>query len=240
MGNSWFRFKQFTVQQQHNAMKVTTDACLFGALLPVLPVNPAHKVLDVGTGTGLLSLMFAQKNPNAVVEAIEIDEASANEAAENAALSPWKSQIKVLVADACHFSPDAQYDFIFSNPPFHQNQLQSPKAGRKRAHHETELALDVLVKKIAEWLTPDGTAMVLLPYYRKMELLEMLRLSGFEICQVWNIRSFEHQQPFRCIVHWGQKAIMTKENDLVIYQSPNVYTPEASSLLGPFYLRLPD
>lgn len=228
------------VQQQHNAMKVTTDACLFGALLPVLPASTSHKVLDVGAGTGLLSLMFAQKNPGAVVDAIEIDETSAWEAAENAALSPWKSQIRVLVADACHFSPDGRYDFIFSNPPFHQNQLKSPKAGRQRAHHEAELTFDVLVQKIAEWLTPDGTAMVLLPYYRKIEFLDILGLSGFEICEVWNIRSFAHQQPFRCIVHWGQKAFVTKENDLVIYQSANVYTPEAATLLGPYYLRLPD
>lgn len=154
MGNSWFKFKQFMVQQQYNAMKVTTDACLFGALLPVLPVNAPVKVLDVGTGTGLLSLMFAQKNPKAVIDAIEIDKISASEAAENAAHSPWKSQIRVLVANACHFLPETRYNFIFSNPPFHQNQLQSAKADRQRAHHEAELTFDVLVQKNCRMANP--------------------------------------------------------------------------------------
>ncbi|MCU0374641.1 MAG: methyltransferase [Chitinophagaceae bacterium] len=221
-------------------MKVTTDACLFGALLPVLPLHPNARVLDVGTGTGLLSLMFAQKNANATIEAIEIEPTSALEAVENVARSPWKHQIKVLEADARHFLPDCGYNFIFSNPPFYQNQLQSPQAGRQRAHHEAELTLDVLVKKIAAWLKPDGSAMVLLPYYRKAEFEQMVSLSGYKIYQVWNVRSFAHQPPFRCIVHWGQKARLTLENDLVIYQSPNVYTPETATLLGPYYLRLPD
>jgi tRNA1Val (adenine37-N6)-methyltransferase len=240
MGNSWFRFKRFTVQQQHNAMKVTTDACLFGALLPVLAHGHEAKVLDVGTGTGLLSLMFAQKNPDVAIEAIEIDAASALEAEINVANSPWKNQIKVRVADANHFTPDVQYDFVFSNPPFHQNQLQSPEVGRQRAHHEAELTLDVLIKKVAEWLKPNGTAMVLIPYYRKTAFQKMLYASGFHIYQCFNIRSFANQQPFRCVVKWGRNAAHTTITDLNIYQSPHIYTPEAASLLRPFYLRLPD
>src|SRR5690349_10557815 len=127
MPNPYFRFKQFTVYHQHNAMKVTTDACLFGAWVAEQMHNEKDKVqslLDIGTGTGLLSLMIAQKN-EVNIDAIEIDKASAEEANENIQNAPWKEHITIQHQDILEYHPGRLYDAIICNPPFYENEWTS-------------------------------------------------------------------------------------------------------------------
>src|SRR4051812_43889814 len=110
MSNSWFRFKQFTIEQGNCAMKVTTDACIQGAWTAVLP--QVKRVLDIGAGTGLLSLMLAQRVPGIIIDAIEYDAAAAAQARDNAIASPWKESINIIEADVCSYGFTHKYDLI--------------------------------------------------------------------------------------------------------------------------------
>lgn len=113
--NSFFRFKQFVVNQDKCAMKVCTDACVLGAWADV---EGAEKILDIGTGTGLLALMVAQRNSNAEIDAVELDQDAFSQAIENVKTSSFSERIKVVNSSIQGFSPSYQYDFIVTNPPF--------------------------------------------------------------------------------------------------------------------------
>src|SRR5689334_16561633 len=153
-----FRFKQFIIQQDKTAMKVTTDSCLFGAWLTNrLGESFGQSVLDIGTGTGLLSLMFGQKNPNAIIDAIEIDAEAAQQAKENVEQSPWGERINVTNADIRRVADTLPaYDIVICNPPFHENQLSSDSYQKNTAHHSTELSLEDLLRIIPGRLKEEG------------------------------------------------------------------------------------
>ena len=130
MPNPYFQFKQFIIYHDRCAMKVTTDSCLFGSWCADEIKNDNNKdeikkILDIGAGSGLLSLMIAQRN-DCFIDAIEIDEAAAKQAKENVAASPWKDRIEVHQINALHHSYQQLYDVIVSNPPFYENELESP------------------------------------------------------------------------------------------------------------------
>ncbi|MBL7730209.1 MAG: methyltransferase, partial [Chitinophagaceae bacterium] len=136
MSNTCFKFKQFLINQDRCAMKVTTDACLFGAWVAERLRNAEGNCLDIGTGTGLLSLMLAQKAAGIFTVAVEIDADCAEQARENIEASPWKQQVVVKEADILQYTPANQYDFIISNPPFYQDDLKSPDTRKNVAHHD--------------------------------------------------------------------------------------------------------
>src|SRR5262245_25570320 len=121
MSNTFFQFKQFRIEQDKCAMKVSTDACIQGAWTPI--EENVRNVLDIGTGTGLLSLMLAQRKPGIRIEAIEIEEQAYKQAAENVAYSPWAEQIHVIPGDVRNDSLNRKFDLIVCNPPFFQNSL---------------------------------------------------------------------------------------------------------------------
>ena len=132
MGNQYFQFKRFTVQQAGSAMKVCTDACIQGAFTAAYireQLPGASPVLDIGAGTGLLSLMLAQSG-NGTIDAVELDAAAAQQAAENFAASPWSERLRVFHTDIAHFNPAQRYPFIITNPPFFDNDLQGPHQRR--------------------------------------------------------------------------------------------------------------
>ena len=162
MANNYFQFKQFIIHQDRCAMKVTTDSCLFGAWVaaavrsqdPIAIGSGVRSLLDIGAGTGLLSLMIAQKN-NISIDAIEIDKDAFLQASENIAASPWSERIKISHADIKYFNPlPAKYDIIVSNPPFYENEWQSESLQRNTAHHSSELLLTDLLDIISASLKP--------------------------------------------------------------------------------------
>lgn len=161
MSNPYFQFKQFTVWHDKCAMKVGTDGVLLGAWASV---QNAHKILDVGTGTGLVALMLAQRSlPDADIIALEIDEAAAGQARENATRSPWKERVKVVQTDFRDYQSSDKFDVIVSNPPYFVDSLECPDQQRNAARHNDSLAYEELLEGVAGLLAEDGAFTIVIP-----------------------------------------------------------------------------
>jgi tRNA1Val (adenine37-N6)-methyltransferase len=242
MSNSYFQFKQFTVHQDQCAMKVTTDACLFGAWCAEEIRNDkinleSKTALDIGTGTGLLSLMVTQKN-NLAIDAIEVDKAAAKQAMQNVNASPWKEQINVHQLDALQFNYQQQYDFIISNPPFYENEIPAATDKKNLAHHNKGLLLSDLTALIKNQLKSEGTFYLLLPYKRTKEIeKEFLRKALF-IHKKCIVSSSPAHLPSRLMIKGSMSSFTMEEKKVSINDNTNKYSPEFISLLKEYYLHL--
>lgn len=238
MPNSWFRFKQFVIHQDRSAMKVCTDSCILGAW-SVLELQQAKSILDIGTGTGLLALMLAQKS-NAAIDAIEFDPDSAGQARENTMITAWYNRIRVVEGDVRNFSPVDGYDFIITNPPFFENDLRSPESKKNKAKHDESLTLDELLTSITNHLKPDGRFSILLPYERTGYFEELAGTRRFFLSKKLTVRQTQDHAPFRSICLFSyQKTTIPKSEILTIKEHDGKYSQEFVSLLEDFYLNLP-
>lgn len=234
MGNSYFQFKQFTVHQQGSAMKVCTDACVQGAFTATHTRN-AVRVLDIGAGTGLLSLMLAQEN-NAQTDAVELEAAAADQAQQNFDASPWKERLQLVRGDVRDYDPGFKYDFIIANPPFYEQDLKSPDAQRNAAMHATTLSYEALLQAIDRLLTEDGKFSVLLPYEGFQRFRQMA--SGFVPEELLEIRQSVNTGFFRAVGVFARHSTSLKQHELSIHDASRQYTPEFIQLLRPYYLYL--
>lgn len=245
MSNSYFQFKQFIIQQDRCAMKVTTDGCLFGAWVAEKVVSSesgVNKILDIGTGTGLLSLMLAQKI-NTSIDALEIDKDSFEQAIKNVKASAWKEKISVHHIDAKEFSGTHRYDLIISNPPFYENELKSENNQKNIAHHSDKLELSELMVTIKNNLAPDGIFCLLLPFKRNDEMKIILPRQGFTITQITYVRQSVIHDYFRIMLIGKFKTDETTNpiiDELSIKDdSPeHSYTPAFTALIKEYYLHL--
>ncbi len=236
MSNHYFQFKQFKIEQEKCAMKVCTDSCLFGAWIKV---NESVKsILDIGTGTGLLSLMLAQKSA-AHVHGIEIDENAFLQTSENFQNSIWKNRLNAYHGDVKTFNFSQTFDFIVCNPPFYENEVDSKMHEEKIAKHSLHLTLSYLMSAIENLLKADGKFAILLPYYRKDEFEKLAAQHSFYPEQTLFIKQTPAHDFFR------YAAVFTKENstnnqheEISIKAKGNVYSDEAIALLKPYYLYL--
>jgi tRNA1Val (adenine37-N6)-methyltransferase len=238
MGNQWFQFKQFKIYQEKNAMKVATDSCLFGALLPSYTPSNGLKMLDIGTGTGLLTLMMAQKNPNAQITALEINAEFAEEARTNFSNAPFSSQISLFVTDVFDFLPVEPFHHIVCNPPFYENQLNSPNSGKNLAHHSSQFNLENLLGWIKPMLHESGTGSILLPCYREKELMEYLTTHELVPTMIIRIQQTPKHDYFRSIIHFvhNYPNATLVEQTITIRNLNNEYSKIFTRLLKPFYL----
>ena len=219
-------------------MKVTTDGCLFGAWAAEEIQNSKVKnqnILDAGAGTGLLSLMVAQKSEASIV-AVEIDAGAAEEAAENFKSSPWSERLKVLKGDIRQMNFAAPFDVIICNPPFYETDLKGPDEKRNTAHHSRQLTLKELFPFLFENLSPHGTIFLLLPIHRKPELLSMINENDL----------FIHKQadviPAKRATRWMValkkfKAAEISSGTLQV-KNASAYTMEFHHLMQDYYLHL--
>ncbi len=160
MANSWFQFQQFRIQQDRCAMKISTDAVLLGSLAQ----NPSpSQILDIGTGTGVIALMMAQRFPEAQVTALEIDPAAATQADENFKESPFAERLKLIPSSLQEFSTDWSFDLIVSNPPYFPDHLKSSDPKRNLALHTDSLSFEALLHHASQLLSPSGQFWVILP-----------------------------------------------------------------------------
>lgn len=236
--NTFFQFKQFTIHQEKCAMKVCTDACLFGAWvadkIEKKDINPL-RILDIGTGTGLLSLMLAQKS-DCAIDAVELNKEAFEQAKENMEQSPWSNKAKVFNADITCFKAKEKYDFIICNPPFFENQLKTDNENRNAAMHATTLSFEALLKAIKNNLTENGTAALLLPYDKITFFEKKLGPIPFFIEQRLNVKHAPTHPLFRSMIIISAKEEPVKENELSIKNNDGSYSNEFIKLLATYYL----
>jgi tRNA1Val (adenine37-N6)-methyltransferase len=239
MSNSYFQFKQFTIHQEHCAMKVCTDACLFGAWAAEQLQTKNAKVkniLDIGTGTGLLSLMLAQKT-DTIIDSVEIDEAAAQQCLDNVEASPWKNRVQVIQGDIRNIHLGRKYDHIISNPPFFENNLKSPDRQRNLALHSDMLRLDELVRIAHANLSDDGSIALLLPYERGNECVDTARSNGLYLSGRVDVRQSNHHGYFRSMLLFKAHENDPVIGELIIRQGNN-YSIEFIGLLKDYYFHL--
>lgn len=242
MGNSYFRFKQFTVYQDRCAMKVCTDSCILGAYAALTSAEcniPCENILDIGGGTGLLSLMLAQKIP-AQIEAVELNHSAYLQMRENFALSPWREKLLSIHTDIRSFAPETGYNLIISNPPFFENDLKASRQEKNDAKHDSGLRLAELFAIINKLLNENGKFMVLLPHARTSVALNLIATQGLKPAEILEIRQTAFHEPFRSILT-GKKTDNISEEIIrkhLAISTGEGYTKEFAELLKDYYLKL--
>jgi tRNA1Val (adenine37-N6)-methyltransferase len=238
MGRPYFQFKEFNVRQPSAAMKVTTDACLFGAWIANLGhPESIFSALDIGTGTGLLSLMLAQQI-NCSIDALDIENSAIEDARINFSNSPWRSRISLIHDDFNTWIPPNRYNFIFSNPPFYEKDLLSVKPERSNALHDTSLSLRQIFARLPEIITAEGNVALLLPGRRLNEITKLLKADKWHIQRFTSVYQKQNCPLFRFFVVVGKNYIQCREESITIYETNGGYTNQFVSLLKPYYLNL--
>lgn len=236
MSNNFFRFKQFTIYQDRCAMKVGTDGVLLGAWTDVSMCN---SVLDVGTGTGLLSLMIAQRSNDVIIDAIDIDRGCVLQAQDNVRKSPFYNRISVkeLSFQEVVYQKNKRYDLIVSNPPYFQNSLKSPNVSRNYARHTDMLSFYDIISESTSLLTENGMVSLILPYEFKENVLTHAVSENLFVHRITNVHSLPHKPAGRLLVEFGKIEKQTvSENNLVIENSRHKYTNDFDVLTNQFYL----
>ena len=221
-------------------MKVCTDACLLSAFAANRLPLTVHHILDIGTGTGLLSLMLAQKKPNYIIDAIEIDEAAAKQARENFDNSPWKERLKINNISIQQYANITlkKYDVIICNPPFYEKDLKSENIQRNVALHSDALLLEELTSIVNLLLANDGNFFVLLPYHRTKYFEELLLKNKLRIKEKVFIKHTPEHNYFRIIFWVDRIATTLNQSEINIMNDKNEYSEEFSALLKDYYLKL--
>ena len=235
MPKNTFTFKQFTINQEYCAMKVCTDACILGASTTVENVK---NILDIGTGTGLLALMLAQKS-DAKIDAVEIDESAYNQALGNVSESKFREKIRIYHQDIRAYSAsEKQYDLIISNPPFYQKSLQSPDNQANKALHAVELSLEELISSVARLLKSDGRFVVLLPPYEVEKLIDLARKKALYLSKKILIQHDESKPVFRIIATFiNTQTTDYQEDSLLIHEkNSKSYSEKFTNLLKDYYV----
>lgn len=236
--NSHFRFKQFTVRQDQCAMKVCTDACVLGAWAEVAD---ADRILDIGAGTGLLSLMVAQRNSYAMIDAVEIDAEAFYQAGENVEQSPFHDRIKLFHSAVQEFTSDHLYDVIITNPPFFQSDLLSPIDKKNMAHHAKSLDFEELLAAIARLLQPEGKFNILFPVDEGNQFWVKAEKAGWALTRKLTLFHQEDKKAFRVLMTFQRGELVHNvnvENDMRIYEKDGTtYDPDFKALLKEFYLK---
>ncbi|GAB3231926.1 methyltransferase [Algoriphagus aestuariicola] len=233
MGNSLFQFQQFRIHQDRCAMKLSTDAILLGSLAKA--ENPT-KILDIGTGTGVIALMLAQRFPDAQVTAVEIDPDAAEQAAENFSGSAFAGRLSLIQARVQDFATKDKFDLIVSNPPYFADHLKSPDSKRNRALHTDELSFEELVVKVSSLLSREGKFWAILPPRQMRDLQILAENSGLRLGQRTQVRDTPDKLFYREICSFSQHEEDCTEEIITLKNADRSYSTYYSSLLSGFLL----
>ena len=261
-----FQFKRFNVVNERSAMKVNTDGVLLGAAMTIRPDD--RRLLDIGTGTGTIALMAAQRalgipgqagddkpvtgddkpvtgddepetGGDVMIDAIDIDEPSATEAAENFKASPWSDRLHVHNLSLQEFAETGseKYDLIFSNPPYFEDSLTAPDERKSTARHTSDgLSYRDIFDFAAERLTCCGRVALVLPADQEAPLCRYARMCGLHLFRILRIRTVERKAPIRIIAEFSRERCQTPSDGILTIMNKGKYTQEYLSLTHDFYL----
>lgn len=240
---SVFQFKKFSVRNQRSAMKVNTDGVLLGVSVTIKETD--MNILDVGTGTGTIALICAQRlleqnqGSGQRIDAIDIDEASATEAADNFESSPWPGNLKAYNAPFDDFATSCsrKYDLIVSNPPYFEESLTAPDERKSTARHTSDgLSYRDIFNRSSEILEDDGRIALVLPSDQENSLCRYARMCGFYAFRIFRIRTVPRKSPSRIVVEFSRKRCAAPVEENLTIQNEGKYTQEYLSLMHDFYL----
>lgn len=235
MANSSFRFKQFEINQDNCAMKVGTDGVLIGAWANI---NSSNKILDIGTGTGLISLMIAQRC-DSLIDAIEIDTDAYNCAKKNIENSIWNNRINLHNKSLQAFAAETEskYDLIVSNPPFFENSLKSADNKKTLARHTDSLPFSDFVTLSKKLLTENGRLTVILPTIQGEELINKCLLIGLFLIRKTSVKPTPDKEAKRLLLEFGFKKADSESSILIIESDGrHQYSDEYKVLTKDYYL----
>ncbi len=228
-----FEFKQFSVRQSSSEMKVGTDSVLLGAWADTVC---AQRILDVGAGTGILSLMSAQRNPTAHIDAIELDNSAAKEAEYNFRNSPWNDRLSISNSDFLNFDTDRKFDYIISNPPYFDGGIKAPDSRRAMARHNDSLPFEKFFKKASSCLAQKGIIGIIAP----VEVKEMIEFHAGEN-NLWIRRRVgvrtTGKKPIKRFLWEFANYMVEIDEGVITLQNADERTPEFVGLTKDFYIR---
>ncbi len=227
---SVFRAKEFVIRQDRCAMKVSTDGVLFGAWCDY---GGAQRILDIGSGTGLLALIAAQRNPMARIDAVEIDDAAAQQAAENVAASRWHERIRVHRMDVRRLHAAEPYDLIVCNPPYYSGYLGPADERVGVAKHSGELHFPDLLSSMERLSASEGRMAVILPVLREAEFLKEAGEHGLHLRRRCRVCYVAHRPAKRSLIELSKLEGPVREEELTVEATgPFDYTPEYRELIA--------
>ena len=236
MDSSFFQFKQFAVRQRDSAMKIGTDGVLLGAWSKIDP--QATNVLDIGTGTGLIALMLAQRFPAILIDAIELNHAAAEEAKFNFSQSPWSTRLKCTAISLQDFSKNASvtFDHIICNPPFYQGAYEIKELARAQARNHTFLPLAALFAGMDQLLSYRGSCSMILPIEYKTMALQEAEKYSFYLDRFTTVRGIKTAPEKRALLAFSRVQKSLESTELTLEISRNQRTQAHQELVDSFYL----
>ncbi len=237
MPNTWFHFKQFTIQQEHAAMKVGTDGVLLGAWAS--HPGPQSRVLDVGCGTGLIALMLAQRTKYVAVDALEIDPSSARQALENFQNSPWKERIQCIQSSFQDYSSQckSRYDLIICNPPFFSGSAKTPSKERNLARHDDSLSLEDIFRGSVSLMKNTTIISLILPIEKEAQAMDLSTEHNMYCNRLTRVIPAPGKPTKRVLLECSYSPGKAIEDDLTIEtETRHMYSDKFKKLVDEFYL----
>ncbi len=232
MSNDFFRFKQFNVRHDRCAMKVGTDGVLLGAWGSV----EGCRILDIGTGTGLIAMMAAQRNPRAVVLGIDIDGEAVGQALQNVAESPFSERVSCLEADVLTFRSALPFDAILCNPPFFTEDTLPADKGRALARNSMSLPFASLVRKVCTLLSADGCFSVIVPAQTATDFVGLCLAEGLHLRRRCTVQTTARKQPRRALLCFSKQQTACCEEQLILMNPDGSRSEQYKLITEDFYL----
>lgn len=238
MSHTFFRFKKFAVAQSRSAMKVGTDSVILGAWTSIKH-NPSS-ILDIGAGTGILSLMLAQRSHATIIDALEIDESAYEECVENFENSSWNDRLFCYHASLKDFvlEMDETYDLIVCNPPFFSENYKSKSPTRDQARFNDALPFDFLLKSVSKLLSESGIFSVIIPFKEEKSFMALASKLKLHPNDILHVQGNPESQIKRSLITFSFNKTKTKTEKLVIETTRHHYTEKYIDLTKDFYLKM--